>query len=108
MRVPISAGVASASKSSSLDDASSGVASTEGLVLEPTATTSEAPTAARPKPPPARPHSVRRIARMIGQGSISAAAVGFGFMAYAYVTLPDVRPLRTTHPPTTAFIELPL
>jgi monofunctional glycosyltransferase len=35
-----------------------------------------------------------------------AAALSFGLIAYGYVTLPDVRPLRTTNPPTTAFIEL--
>ena len=33
-------------------------------------------------------------------------AIGFGLLAYAYLTLPDVRPLRTTNPSTTAFIEL--
>ncbi len=43
---------------------------------------------------------------MIGTGALGAAAVGFGCLTYAYLTLPDVRPLRTTNPPTTAFIEL--
>lgn len=33
-------------------------------------------------------------------------AIGFGLLAYAYLTLPDVRPLRTTNPSTSAFIEL--
>jgi monofunctional biosynthetic peptidoglycan transglycosylase len=33
-------------------------------------------------------------------------AVSFGVMAYAYLTLPDVRPLATTNPTTTAFMEL--
>ena len=37
---------------------------------------------------------------------IAAFAVGFACLAYAYLTLPDVRPLRATNPPTTAFIEL--
>jgi len=37
---------------------------------------------------------------------IQAAAVGFACLAYAYLTLPDVRPLRATNPTTTAFIEL--
>jgi len=37
---------------------------------------------------------------------IGAAAIGFACLAYAYLTLPDVRPLRTTNPSTTAFIEL--
>src|SRR5262249_1192109 len=36
-------------------------------------------------------------------GSIAAA---FGCLSYLYLTLPDVRPLRTSNPPTSAFIEL--
>ena len=38
--------------------------------------------------------------------SLVAVAAGFAAFAYAYVTLPDVRPLATSNPPTTAFIEL--
>jgi monofunctional biosynthetic peptidoglycan transglycosylase len=34
------------------------------------------------------------------------AAVGFAYLAYLYLTLPDVRWLATTNPPTTAFMEL--
>ena len=37
-----------------------------------------------------------------------AAAGGFAIVAYAYLTLPDVRPLATRNPATTAFIELRL
>jgi monofunctional glycosyltransferase len=33
-------------------------------------------------------------------------ALGFVYLAYVYLTLPDVRPLATTNPATTAFIEL--
>jgi monofunctional glycosyltransferase len=33
-------------------------------------------------------------------------AVGFAYAAYIYLTLPDVRPLRTRNPSTTAFMEL--
>ena len=33
-------------------------------------------------------------------------AVGFACLVYAYLTLPDVRPLATSNPSTTAFIEL--
>jgi monofunctional biosynthetic peptidoglycan transglycosylase len=33
-------------------------------------------------------------------------AVGFACLVYAYLTLPDVRPLVTSNPTTTAFIEL--
>jgi monofunctional biosynthetic peptidoglycan transglycosylase len=35
-----------------------------------------------------------------------AAAIGFVYIAYVYLTLPDVRPLATTNPATTAFMEL--
>jgi monofunctional biosynthetic peptidoglycan transglycosylase len=34
------------------------------------------------------------------------AAVGFGYVIYLYLTLPDVRNLRTRNPETTAFIEM--
>src|SRR3954471_21521630 len=40
---------------------------------------------------------------------LSAAAIpaiAFAFLAYAYLTLPDVRPLKTSNPTTTAFMEL--
>jgi len=45
---------------------------------------------------------MRRAARWV----LGAAAVGFACLSYAYLTLPDVRPLRTANPSTTAFIEL--
>ena len=35
-----------------------------------------------------------------------AAAIGFLYIAYVYLTLPDVRPLATDNPSTTAFMEL--
>ena len=35
-----------------------------------------------------------------------AAALVFGYFVYAYLTLPDVRSLARSNPPTTAFIEL--
>jgi len=46
----------------------------------------------------------RRYARRVILPAIPA--VLFGVLAYAYLSLPDVRPLRTTNPSTTAFIEL--
>jgi monofunctional biosynthetic peptidoglycan transglycosylase len=55
--------------------------------------------------PPA-PSNVRRICRSIGRWLIGALAIGFGCLAYIYLTLPDVRPLRTINPTTSAFIEL--
>jgi monofunctional glycosyltransferase len=45
---------------------------------------------------------MRRVARVL----IAAAAVLFGCGAYAFVTTPDVRPLRSKNPETTAFMEL--
>jgi monofunctional biosynthetic peptidoglycan transglycosylase len=35
-----------------------------------------------------------------------AAGIAFSVVIYVYLTLPDVRPLRTSNPATTAFIEL--
>ena len=37
---------------------------------------------------------------------IAAPAIAFALLAYAYLSLPDVRPLKTANPSTTAFIEL--
>ena len=37
---------------------------------------------------------------------LAAPAVGFALLAYAYLTLPDVRPLKTSNPAATAFMEL--
>src|SRR2546428_12051822 len=45
---------------------------------------------------------MRKLARWVS----GAAAIGFGYLAYVYLSLPDVRPLRTGNPVTTAFIEL--
>lgn len=39
-------------------------------------------------------------------GIAAIPAFGFAVVAYAFLTLPDVRALRTTNPTTTAFIEL--
>jgi monofunctional glycosyltransferase len=45
---------------------------------------------------------VRTLARFL----VATAALGFGFLAYVYLTLPDVAPLAAANPPTTAFMEL--
>ena len=37
---------------------------------------------------------------------VALPAIGFAVLAYVYLTLPDVRPLRTSNPTTTAFMEL--
>ena len=44
--------------------------------------------------------------RRIGRALLAVLAFGFGCAAYGYLTLPDVRILRTQNPSTTAFIEL--
>ena len=42
----------------------------------------------------------------VGRAIQGAFALAFAAAIYGYVTLPDVRPLARTNPPTTAFIEL--
>lgn len=37
---------------------------------------------------------------------VAAPAAGLALFAYVWLTLPDVRPLKTSNPPTTAFMEL--
>lgn len=44
--------------------------------------------------------------RTAGRVLIGAAGVAFGSLAYCWATLPDVRPLRTQAPATTAFMRL--
>jgi len=44
--------------------------------------------------------------RRIGRAILALLAVGFAYVAYLYLTLPDVRGLRTSNPETTAFMEL--
>jgi monofunctional glycosyltransferase len=44
--------------------------------------------------------------RRAGRVFAATAAAGFGYLVFLYLTLPDVRPLRTSNPETTAFIEL--
>ena len=48
----------------------------------------------------------RSIARTIGRIILAGFAAAFAYTAYAYLTLPDVRPLQKTNPTTTAFMEL--
>lgn len=44
--------------------------------------------------------------RRVGQAVAAIAGIAFGCAAYLYLTLPDVRALRSSNPSTTAFIEL--
>jgi monofunctional biosynthetic peptidoglycan transglycosylase len=49
---------------------------------------------------------MRKGLRTAGRAIAIVLAAGFAFASYLYLTLPDVRPLRTTNPATTAFMEL--
>jgi monofunctional biosynthetic peptidoglycan transglycosylase len=44
--------------------------------------------------------------RLLGRIAAAIPALGVAIVGYAYLTTPDVRPLRTGNPRTTAFIEL--
>lgn len=44
--------------------------------------------------------------RLVFRIVAATAAAGFAYLCYAYLTLPDVRPLAASNPATTAFIEL--
>ena len=41
-----------------------------------------------------------------GRVLLSLSALAFAYLAYIYLSLPDVRPLARTNPPTTAFMQL--
>lgn len=46
------------------------------------------------------------MSRRLGRWVLGAAAIVFGCVGYAYLTLPDVRVLATENPTSTAFTEL--
>jgi monofunctional biosynthetic peptidoglycan transglycosylase len=48
----------------------------------------------------------RRVVRLLPRIAGTLAALAFGFLAYVYLTLPDVRALAKTNPKRTAFSEL--
>ena len=50
--------------------------------------------------------TVRSIFKAIAKGLLFAAILGFVYIAYVYLTLPDVRYLARENPKTTAFMEL--
>ena len=54
----------------------------------------------------ARKRAWRSIWRPIGKAVLLAAVFGFAYIAYLYLTLPDVRTLARTNPTTTAFMRL--
>ena len=49
---------------------------------------------------------MRRLVRKMARATAVLFAVAFAYAAYLYLTLPDVRALRTSNPSTTAFMEL--
>jgi monofunctional glycosyltransferase len=49
---------------------------------------------------------MKKIKKKIGRGALVLLAAGFAAAAYLYLSLPDVRVLRTKNPTTTAFMEL--
>ena len=49
---------------------------------------------------------MKRALRSIGRGLAAILGVTFAYLAYVYLTLPDVRGLKTTNPATTAFMQL--
>ncbi len=51
---------------------------------------------------PTRPSALRIVLRI----AIAIPAAAFALLSYLYLTVPDVRPLRTANPTTTAFMEL--
>lgn len=48
----------------------------------------------------------KSIFKRILKGVVALSAIGFAYLAYVYLTLPDVRGLAGTNPTTTAFMEL--
>jgi monofunctional glycosyltransferase len=44
--------------------------------------------------------------RVLGRTLLGLPAIGFALLVYSYLTLPDVRVLRTSNPITTAFMDL--
>lgn len=54
----------------------------------------------------ARKRASRSSWERIGKGMVLVAALGFVYIAYTYLSLPDVRALAKTNPTTTAFMRL--
>lgn len=48
----------------------------------------------------------KSIWKLMLKGVLAIGAAGFAYLAYVYLTLPDVRGLAQTNPTTTAFMEL--
>jgi monofunctional biosynthetic peptidoglycan transglycosylase len=50
--------------------------------------------------------TTRLVLSLLWRIPMGIVAAGFSYLVYSYLTLPDVRPLRTVNPETTAFMEL--
>ena len=57
-----------------------------------------------PEPSSAVPRAV--VAKRVGRVVLAGAGFAYVLLTALYLTLPDVRPLATANPETTAFIEL--
>ena len=55
---------------------------------------------------PLTPRAKAGAGRYVRRAALASPAVIFAGLAYAYLSLPDVRPLKTTNPSSTAFIDL--
>src|SRR4029078_13479694 len=49
---------------------------------------------------------MRSFGRSFGRAILTLLAAGFAYGAFIYLTLPDVRALRSSNPESTAFIDL--
>ncbi len=49
---------------------------------------------------------IRAVLRRVGEGLLALGAVGLATTGYVWLTVPDVRPLRTQNPGKTAFMRL--
>jgi monofunctional biosynthetic peptidoglycan transglycosylase len=47
-----------------------------------------------------------RVIAFLRNAIVAVPAAGFALLAYIWMTVPDVRPLKTTNPSTTSFMEL--
>jgi monofunctional glycosyltransferase len=50
--------------------------------------------------------TIEDVLRTIGRVLVAIPAAGFALLAYLYLTLPDVRPLKSDNPTSTAFMNL--
>jgi len=66
----------------------------------------DVPSATAEGPAAEGPPKGGRHVRLVLRSLAAVPAIGFALLAYLYLTLPDVRSLKTTNPTTTAFMDL--